>query len=330
MNTINFLHNLYKKNGTFSYSPRNTVSNLFSTIFGVLALKLFNKIDTIDRRKTCNFIKNMQSKSSGLFYDKSLAINKASLHNKYYINLQLTDFSILAIKALGGKPSYPLLFLHKYKNERFLSNWINKLDWSKPWLISNLIMFILNLLIFEQESEDKNNQVYINLIMEWLSEHQDSQTGFWNLGYKTTIHEQMAAAYHFLIFYTYLNLKPQYINQIIDSTLLIQDFDGLFNYAGGGGSCDDLDAIDILCRTTIYTDYRKENIRSALKKSHKNLLKNQNADGGFCWAKRNKISLKKNLHLINVKLLKTSPLDFKANSNQRFTRKRKLYSHLSN
>ncbi len=83
---------------------------------------------------------------------------------------------------------------------------------------------------------------------------------------------------------------------------------------GGGGSCDDLDAIDLLCRSTFYTNYRKKDIKKALQKSYITLWKNQNNDGGFCWAKRDKISLFKIILSINPRLLFfVSTLDFFSN-----------------
>jgi len=306
--TKNFILNSYNGDGSFSYSPANKISNLYSTCFGVMCLDLIGELDKFkDKEKITKYIQNYQDKKIGYFIDKTAIHKDKTAHNQEYINLQLTDFSQMALSALNKKPLYKYIFLEKYKNKDYLKGWLYKLDWDNPWLVSNLIMFILNCLIYENEKENKE---YINFLINWLIKNQNPQNGYWNLGKKSTLHNQMAGAYHFLIFYTYLSKKPNYIERIIDSTLIIQNYDGLFNYAGGGGACDDLDAIDLLCRAKFYTDYRKEDIKKALKKAYFALLKNQNNDGGFCWAKRKSFDLLKILNIINAKNFKLPIRDF--------------------
>ncbi len=315
--TIEFINNLYnKEDGNFFFSYKNKIANLYSTCFAVLALDLTNELNnyvTSDKEKIINYINSFQDKKSGLFNDDKTATEFTS-HDHEYVHHQLTDFSIIALRPLGSKPKYQLNFLKDYKNILYLEKWLNGLNWKNPWLVSNNIMFILDFLIYEQEFYNLRNQKYINFIMQWLDNNQDANTGYWNLGNNVSYHVQMAGAYHFLFFYTYLKKKPNHIEQIIDSTLKIQDFDGLFNYMGGGGSCDDLDAIDLLCRSTFYRSYRKKDIKKALQKSYVALWKNQNNDGGFCWAKRDKLNLFKIILSIDPRLLFfVSTLDFFSN-----------------
>ena len=314
---IKFIKTLYnKRDGSFFFSPKNKVANLYSTCFTVLTLDLISELKTYpkkERERITNYIKSFQHKETGLFIDAKTT-TKFTSHNKEYVYHQITDFSIMALQSLNSKPKYKLNFLENYKDVIYLKKWLNGLNWKNPWLVSNNIMFILNFLIYDQEIFGAKNQEYINFIMQWFDKNQDPKTGYWNLGNNITYHNQMAGAYHFLFFYTYLKNKPNHLEQVIESTLRIQDFDGLFSYAGGGGSCDDLDAIDLLCRATFYTNYRKEDIRKALQKSHRALWNNQNKDGGFCWAKREKIDKKKIIFSINLKLLfGVSVMDFISN-----------------
>lgn len=219
----------------------------------------------------------------------------------------------MALLALNSKPKYKYTFLVKYKNLGYLNSWLVSLNWRNPWFVSNLIMFLLSFLIYEKEYAESHNDKYISFIMDYLDENQDDKSGYWNLGKKSIYHSQMAGAYHFLIFYTYLDRKPKYVEKIIDNTLRIQDYDGLFNYSGGGGSCGALDAIDILCRSTFYTDYKKDEIKLALRKSYSVLKNNWNEDEGFCWAKRDFFSKRKLLYSINIKFATLSFGDFVAN-----------------
>jgi len=309
---ISFILSLYKGNGSFYFSPQNKTCNLYTTCFAVLTLSLINSLKNFkEKEKVVNFIKNHQEKTTGFFVDKKIIINPKSKFNEEYIKLQLTDFAQIALSELGEKPKYKYRFLNKYKNKDYLVKWFRGLDWKNPWFTSNLIMFILNDFIYEDE---KKNKKYIETIMKLLDEAQNSKSGYWGLEEKSSLHNQMAGAYHFLIFYTYLHKKSKYINKIINSTLAIQDYDGLFNYAGGGGACDDLDAVDILCRATFYSKYKKRKIQEALMKSYSALWCTQNEDGGFCWAKRKTLSLKKIINIFNIELLLISHRDFLENA----------------
>jgi len=308
-----FILQLYNGDSSFIFSTNNRINNLYSTCFGVMCLDLIRELNKFkDKNKIAIFIQKYQDKKTGYFIDKTATPEENKLHNMHYINLQLTDFAQIALSALNKKPLYKYRFLKKYKDKNYLKNWLNGLNWENPWLVSNLIMFILNCLIYEDE---KKNKGYIDFIINWLSKNQNPKTGYWNLNKKVSYHNQMAEVYHFLFFYTYLGKKPSYLKKIIDSTLSLQNHDGLFSYYGGGGSCEDLDAIDLLCRATFYIDYRKNDVKQALKKTYQALMKNQNKDGGFCWAKTDKVDFRDFLFLINLKLLyKASLSDFIKNS----------------
>ncbi|HII00167.1 TPA: hypothetical protein HA351_00465, partial [Methanosarcinaceae archaeon] len=265
-------------------------------------MDLLNELDDFkDKHKVTQFILNYQDIETGYFIDKTAIPKDNANHNQEYIFLQLTDFAQLALSALNKKPQHQYVFLKQYKDEEYLEKWFYNLNWSNPWLVSNFIMFILNCLIYEDE--DKNRR-YIDYIMYLLTKTQNPTNGYWNLGNKVTLHNQMAGAYHFIFFYTYLDIMPNYIEKIIDSTLAIQNYDGLFNYEGGGGSCDDLDAIDLLCRATFYSDYNLSNVKKSLQVAYHSLLSNKNEDGGFCWAKRNNLSLNDFTSIIDLKMIR--------------------------
>jgi hypothetical protein len=295
-----FVLDLYNGDGSFAFSPNNRISNLYSTCFAVMCLDLIGELNTfLEKDKVINLIQDYQDKDSGFFLDDTAIPKEGANHDQKYIQLQLTDFAQLALSAFDVKPKYKYEFLSVYKDKDYLKKWFFNLNWSNPWLVSNEIMFILNCLIYEDEEK---NREYVKYIINLLNKSQDLLNGYWNLGKGATLHNQMAGAYHFMFFYTYLDLSPNNFEKIIDSTLKIQDRDGLFNYSSGGGSCDDLDAIDLLCRGTFYTKHRHKEIQKALMSSYASLLKNQNEDRGFCWAKRSKNLLTLLLSLINLKL----------------------------
>jgi prenyltransferase beta subunit len=312
-----FIFNLYNADGTFRFSPGNKIANIYSTCFGVMCLNLINELKNFHQKdidKISNYLQSYQDKKTGFFKSKKLGSNLSSGHTQEYLNLVLTDYIQTALFTLEVKPKYRYHFLTKYKEENFLKEWLNSLDWNNPWLASCQIMALLNLFIYElEEFDEEKNKIYIDFILSFLDTNQNPKNGYWDLKNKSTYHNQMAGAYHYIYIYTYLNKSPKFVEKIIDSTLRIQNFDGLFNYAGGGGSCDDLDAIDLLCRSTFYTDYKNKKIVKAMKKSYLALLKNQNLDGGFCWAKRS-LSIRYFFSIINFSLLfKASLRDFLKN-----------------
>jgi prenyltransferase beta subunit len=310
---VHFIRRLHLDDGKFLFSPSSKTSNLCSTCFAIMALDLINELSNYqsgEKDKTIKFIKSLQDEKSGLFNKRVPEFSRHSSYDREYIEHLQTNFAIMALETLGTTLDFTLVFLERYKNEHLLQDWLTHLNWNNPWLVSNKVMFILDFFIYDMEIFKNDNTLFINSIMEWLRRHQNPRSGFWNLDKHSTYHDQMAGAYHFFLYYTYLGKQPCYVEKVIDSVLKIQDYDGLFNYAGGGGSCDDLDAVDLLCRATFYIDYKKEYIKKSLERAYKSLWNNQNVDGGFCWAKRDFFSAEKIVHIFNPTLLSMSWLEY--------------------
>lgn len=312
----NFILNQYDGAGRFYFNQSRSARNLYSTCFGVLTSDLINGLGQLpenERNAISERIKSYQDSNSGYFIDREILQNTYGHHNLEYIKNQLTDFSIMALGALNQTPSHPLFFLEDYHDASRIPHWLENLDWKRPWLTSNRIMFILNFLLLELRQGRHENQNVVSAIMDWLDRNQDPRTGFWTLNNKVSRHNQMAAAYHFLIFFNYLRRPFKRIDKMIDSTLSIQDYDGLFDYSGGGGSCADVDAVYILCQALHLTDYRRMDIQKSLQRAHIGLHRMFNQDGGFCWAKRNRIDLDKIIRCVNPRLLFVSREDFTLN-----------------
>jgi len=315
---IDFVTGLYTGKGTFYFSENRHGENLYATCFAVLALDLINCLDRLSEDQKADitrYVRSLQDEKSGIFFDQSLSQSAYNRMDLQYIEHQLTDFALMSLQALKSTPKYQLRFLEPYKDIPYMKNWLEKLDWKNPWLVSNRIMFILNFLIHEQKNCNAQQQPCVEFVVNWLDENQDPATGFWHLGRAVSYHNQMAGAYHFLFYYTYLGRIPNCVERIVDSTLAVQDYDALFSCAGGGDSCSDLDAVDLLCRATLYTDYKRALIARRLSRTYMSLWHNQNRDGGFCWARRNKFSPVKILRVFNPRLLvQTSLKDFLDNA----------------
>lgn len=281
----------------FCFSAHHKKADLLSTCFAVLALDTVSCLDTVtDADMVAEYILSFQE-SDGLFRDHALSFSTARF-DAHYIDHQMTDFSLMALQALGADERMPFgfEFLDPYKNHAALKGWFESLNWNNVWLISNNIMFILNFLIYEYEHGRHENSIYIDAIFDMLDQRQDPLTGFWAQGKRRNLLFEMAGAFHFYIHYFYWRRPLKYIDKIIDATLALVHSDGLFHPQGGGGACEDLDAIDILVKLSTVSEYRAEDIRQTLLKSHTALSANQNDDGGFSWARRDSFSFS---HLVS-------------------------------
>lgn len=322
--SLRFILEQYAGDGRFRFSPEGPIANLYSTCFAVLGLDLVGGLSTWpgeEQAKVIHFLQGRQTPDDGLFRDPDLTPAKGAKHNLSYVEHQQTDFALMALGALGAKPRHELRFL-----QDLLRNapgpWLDSLDWRDPWRESNRVMFLLNFLLFEADRGVPLARTRVDQILNWLDAHQDPGTGLWNLGHRVSLVNQMAGAYHFLLFYTYLGRRPNHMKRIIDVCLRIQDHDGLFTHAGGGGSCEDLDAIDLLCRCWLATQHRTREVGRALGRAHQALGRSQNVDGGFCWAKRNRFAPSKLLRLFRPSLLTASWQDFCDNARDKWDNQR--------
>ena len=259
------------------YNNKAQEAHLLSTCFATLCHKLLGTITKAQCYK--DFILSCQQEN-GYFVDPQFKEQDLlAKHNKDYLYLQFTYFSLLALSALDTQPRHKLHFLQSFYSCEYMESWLNKLDWSFPWRESNNVMFVICLLShrYTQEMSVELQDTFFKV----LNAQQNPQTGLW--GKEDSILEGIAGAYHFLLPYYYHNREIKYQERIIDSALSLISFDHLFVEDGGGGACEDLDAIDILCKLTQRTSYKKQEIHDALNKTLQCLVCCQNYDGGFSY-----------------------------------------------
>lgn len=276
--------------------------SLMSTAFAIIGLELMRSLNKIDKIITFQKLKSFQDPKTGFFIDPQLSNPDKNIWyiEKYYLHYQTTAFMLSAIDALGGKAEYNFRFLSNYKSKNYIIEWLNNLDWKNPWHQSNKIMFILQFLSYEYIIfKDNKSFTFLINILDWLDEFQDPETGFWGTNKGSSLYNAMAGAFHFLMFYFYFKRSLKFNEKMIDSVLKIQSKDGLFYPFGGGGACEDVDAIDILVKLSSITDYKNDEIKSALYKAYKKILTYQNSDGGFCWARRPSYSLHYSYRYLN-------------------------------
>lgn len=291
----------------FRFSEGAT-SYLLSTCFAVMCMSLINNV--LRTTYSCtdqsvNMILNTQDPMTGTFSDPSFKESEvnSSLHDAEYLYLQFSYFSVLALSTLNVTPLYDLNFLDRFRDEKLLYTWLDNLDWKNPWLESNRVMFLCCLLQSALNLTSHEKKSLTSIIFSVLDQKQDTRTGLWGTAEGASLIEGVAGAYHFLIPYYFHNHPINNTFQLIDSTLQAIAFDYLFDKNGGGGACEDLDSIDILCKLTSYTEYKRETILSTLRNTLHVLLLCQNYDGGYSY-RLNPFCYPRNVYICNYPTVK--------------------------
>ena len=285
-NIENFIFSLKNTNGGFYLQKNFNQTTLMSSAFSIITLELINSLGKIETSKEQNYFLKHQDEKTGFFVDPNLNLeyNKIEDIEFNYIHYQTTAFSLSALDALEMKPKYNFTFMNSFRGKEKISKFFEKINWRNPWHESNKIMFLLQFFSYEYiVMKKKDSLVDIHTIIDCLDSAQDSKTGLWGTQFKASSFASMAAAYHFLIFYKYFNRKINFSEKISSSVFQLQMRDGLFHPFGGGGACEDLDAIDVIYK--ISSDVSTESEES-LERAYRALLQNYDKNGGFSWAKR--------------------------------------------
>ena len=284
-----FIFSLRNSDGGFYLQKNFKQSSLMSSAFSIMTLELINSMDLLENKKEGELFLKHQDEKTGLFVDPSLKIEYEKIEDieLNYIHYQTTAFSLSALDALKLSPVYNLSFMDAFRGKEKISKFFENINWKNPWHESNKIMFLLQFFSYEHiKLKNQNSFDNINIIIDKLNSFQDPRTGLWGTQHKASTFVSMAAAYHFLIYYKYYNREINHSEKISTSVFQLQMRDGLFHPFGGGGACEDLDAIDVISKVSSELSVDSER---SLKDAYSALLKNYDRSGGFCWAKRPKL-----------------------------------------
>lgn len=273
---------------SFVMSPRATEPTLMALSFAILVQELFGLLPSAHAATWADHLQTAQNPETGLFVDPRLHPDHIEIGSPGidYVTQQTTYFAVAALDALQQRPHHNLKFATDLAQNQKIERWLTQLDWSQPWAASNWVMFLATALYTEWQWYDDNLALAgVHTVLDWLDEHQDPETGLWGIMETVPLAHSMAAAYHFVPYYFCLSRKLHYVHKMIDSTLSLQADDGLFHPSGGGDSCLDVDAIDILVKCSLVTSYRADDIELALGRAYIGLMANQTKDGGFCRAR---------------------------------------------
>jgi hypothetical protein len=257
-----------------------------ATAFALLALEGLGRLDALDvvhREAYGRLLREAQDPVTGLFAPACVRrdeCNWTSHCDPAYIRLQLTYFSLSALRVLGAPAYAPLTFATPFRDPVYARGWLDGGPWDNPWNHSNRVMFLMRFLIELAEGAPEYLLTY-DAVLQYLAERQDSRTGLWHGTSNASVREGVFAGYHFFPYFFWRGTCPAYPERILDAALEIQYEDGLFGARPGGSACEDLDAVDTLVKFSLVTGYRAEDVRRALACALRGLLDCRTPDGGF-------------------------------------------------
>jgi hypothetical protein len=283
-NVLRFVDECYDQDsGAYSSAPGNH-NSLYATCYAVMLKGFLGRELSIDP-KTIRFIADCQDRISGLFIGPEIrtwAPLEGSKHDMQHLLLHLTCTVLPVLQEYGMQPKHHLRSAHRFCNQSFLDRWLNQRDLHDAWLEGNNFLFAGQLLVFLRDVEKHPKaQAALDRYFHWLDNHIDPATGLWGTDGYCSRFVAMCGGYHQLLVYYHENQPVCYRERLVDTVLSLQHRDGGFSPAGGGGACEDADATDILVNMYKRIDFRRADIRYALRRCLRLLLNLQNPDGGF-------------------------------------------------
>ena len=289
-NIIYYLDDLYTgKPGQYKNCIDGEIT-LYASCFSFMILYYINKLSefsSLEIKQWAEYILKHQNEN-GLFYGPEILKGKllSDSHSKNHLAWHLTCHVLPVLKIMEVKPKIPLKFFEPYLLEHNLNKWLKRRNWREPWIEGNNLLFMGQLLTyFYEEEKVLEAKDRIEQLFKWLDEKIDPDTGFWGTQYGSNVYSSVYGGYHQLLLYYYWNHEIAHPHKMIDTVLSLQHFDGGFSNSWGGGSCEDVDCVDILVNLYKKTNYRRKDIEKALIKNSFSVLRRNNSEGGFVYKK---------------------------------------------
>jgi len=287
---LSFIDECRLQPDVWRYSPwPGGPETLYASCFACMLYHYLGRLETFtskQKQEWANYLNSWQDPQTGLFIGPEIVPEElmSPKHDLEHVTMHLTAHVLPTLDLLKSKPPHSLSFAHRFLDPKYLQHWLKRRDWQNAWLEGNNLLFIGQFLIHLRDVENSSSaQAALDLYFEWLDQTQDPHTGLWGTNGFCSNCEALYGGYHQLLVYYFEDRPVKYPKRLIDIALSLQHTDGGFNPAGGGGACQNVDAIDILLNMYKRTDYKRASIRSALRKSSRHILKMQMSDGGFVY-----------------------------------------------
>jgi len=283
-----FARSLFDENTGIAASVPNKPGTLYGTCYALQTIQFLGGSYKAAKKST-DAILSFQDPETGLFRGPELTSWKpeqGALHDETHLLLHLTCATLPVLQGFGIAPLYPLAAAHAFCDKGYLHDWLDQRDLHDAWFEGNNLLFVGQLLVYLRDHEKFDGaREALEIWFEWLDRMIDPNTGLWGTNGYCGVPNAVYGGYHQLLVYYYENRTIRSANRLVDSVLSLQHFDGGFRPWGGGGACEDVDAVDILVNLYKRYDYRRPAIKVALRRCVNHILSNQNSDGGFSYSK---------------------------------------------
>lgn len=292
---LEYMHSIQIAPYTYKYSYSREYPCLYASIYAVMIEGLLGELDRRDEsdlQAWGEYLNSFQNAEDGLYYDPKLA-GDAYEHigswNEGWGKHHLMGHIIIALARLGVTPKYPLRYLEKYYDSKFLLDWMESFDFGMDaWTASNYFMNLYSVLQYARDymSESQAGEA-IKIMKEWILSKQNPNTGMWHTDSWENLNNSqrlniVRAAYHFYPLFEYDDIPIPYAKEIVEHILPLQNSWGGWTIEGGNaGACEDIDAIEPLIRCVQVCPESIEKVQYAIKKSIVWQLSCRNSDMGF-------------------------------------------------
>lgn len=259
----------------------------YGTAFALLALDYLGQAPA-DLEQSLGFLQGLQDPDTGWFNGPELpAAGQAphnGMHDREHLLHHLTCTAIPALAQFGRKPKHPLAAARRYTDPGFLQQWLDERDMTNAWFEGNNLLFAGQLLLYLRDQEnDPDAAEALNQWFDWHDRHLDPRTGLWGTDRGSDVRAGIFGGYHQLILYYDQRPEIKHHEALVDAVLSIQHPDGGFSHTRGGGACEDVDSVDILVNLYKRYDYKRPEIRVALRRCLGLIRGMPNTDGGFSY-----------------------------------------------
>lgn len=276
----------HPKSGGFIFAPDNQPT-LMATAYAVHTLEFLGALDRLNigaREGIINFLMALQ-RNDGSFQDPQFDPSSIATtsHDEAYFDGEATCFAQNALDALGAPPPHLREFPTHLMTPEGLRAEFDSYDWRDPHLNSNRVMFWMAQLAHEADRHEREEcHDLMDVGLDWMDANQSPRTGLWSGPVAVDLSPAMAATFHYTFFYSYRNRPLRHLERIIDSCLILQQSDGLFGRGMDvGQTCLDYDALDLLAKASLITDYRADDVQACFDVATTALLALGNSDGGY-------------------------------------------------
>ncbi|NJN53911.1 MAG: hypothetical protein HC804_03635 [Anaerolineae bacterium] len=244
------------------------------------------KLTAVQQQAWAAYLNSWQDPQTGYFLGPELVASELTSrkHSWEHVSQHLAVHVLPALGLLGEQPTYPLTFAYPFMDLTYLQEWLDGRDWHDAWLEGNNLLFVGQFLIHLRDIERQPQaQAALDLYFDWLDKTVDPATGLWGSNGYCSNAVALYGGYHQLLVY-YTEQRPVTApDKLVDVALSLQHADGGFHPYGGGGACEDTDAIDILVNMYKQSEYKRPQIRLALRHALHHIQQRQMADGGFVY-----------------------------------------------